>query len=41
MVKYKANELKQEADDLGDPADHDVGETTHGMRKVMHPTNFW
>jgi hypothetical protein len=34
-VKYKANEVKREADDLGDPADHDVGEKTHEMRKVM------
>lgn len=34
MVKYQADEIKHEAADLEDPADHDVGETTHTMRKV-------
>jgi hypothetical protein len=29
------NEIKQEAADLEDPADHDVLEKTHGMRKVV------
>jgi hypothetical protein len=38
MVKYKANEIKQEADDLGDPADHDVDDKTHEMRKVISLT---
>jgi hypothetical protein len=35
MVKYQASEIKQEAADLQDPADHDLGEVTHGMRKVI------
>jgi hypothetical protein len=36
MVKYEANEIKREAADLEDPADQDIGETTHAMRKVMY-----
>ena len=35
MVKYQADEIKHEAADLEDPADNDVGETAHTMRKVM------
>jgi len=35
IQRYKANEIKQEAADLEDPADHDVAEKTHVMRKLL------
>lgn len=34
LHKYVTKELKREAADLEEPADHDAGETTHDMRKV-------